>query len=83
MRRQYPYFIVKTAVGRLAAPIQYKHTPIAKMFKSGKIGGRKVEETVFYDEDEARTRAITERRFGKEVEVFKIERPNMFRRKIF
>jgi len=47
--RIYPYWIVEWSEGKLPVPPQYAHTPIAKMFESGRIGGRRMVETEALD----------------------------------
>jgi len=73
---RYPYYIIVATSGRLPTPIQYKHTPIEKMFKSGKIGGKNVQEIKLLDPKETQLQALQLERQGKQVEVLKVERPN-------
>ena len=38
----YPHFVVQVWGGRLPTPYEYRGTPIAKQFESGRIGGKKL-----------------------------------------
>lgn len=40
--RDYPHYIVQVWGGRLPTPPEYRGTPVAKQFESGRIGGRKI-----------------------------------------
>jgi hypothetical protein len=40
--RDYPHFVLQAWGGRLATPPEYRGTPVAKQFESGRIGGRKL-----------------------------------------
>jgi hypothetical protein len=79
---QYPYWIVESRTGRLAefVPLQYRHSPIEKMFKSGKIGGTRNSEEQFGDCEEAQRHAFSEERDGKQVEVLVVFSPQSSRR---
>lgn len=77
---KYPYYIVISYSGRLPTPIQYQHTPIDKLFKTGKIGGTKSEEHTTFDAKDAQQRGFIAERSGKRVEICKVERPNTPRR---
>ena len=58
IRHNYPYWIVVTISGRLPTPPQYRHTPVQKLFFTGKIGGTKREEFETDDFQEARQHAL-------------------------
>ena len=75
----YPYYLVISREGRLPCPIQYKHTPIEKMFISGKIGGTRTEERHFTDPSLAQEYGFSQERLGKTVEVCRIAAPNSYR----
>ena len=40
--RDYPHFVLQAWGGRLPTPPEYRGTPVAKQFESGRIGGRKL-----------------------------------------
>ena len=79
MQTQYPYWIVQSRIGRLPCPIQYKHTPVEKIFKSGKIGGTRTEEKRCFTPQATQQFAAKEERNGKTVEVLFIQAPNQYR----
>jgi hypothetical protein len=73
---QYPYYIVQSWTGRLPVPVQYRHTPIAKMFETGKIGGSKMREQAFVTPQEAQRAAFQAQRESHRVEILVVPRPN-------
>jgi hypothetical protein len=72
---------VASRIGRLAntIPIQYRHTPIEKMLKNGKIGGVHSIEKQFQNHKEAQQYAFSEERNGKSVDVLLVRSPNTCR----
>lgn len=76
--REYPYWTVESHIGRLAdvVPPQYRHTPIEKQFKDGRIGGRQTTRKEFSDHEEAQRFAIEEERRGKRVDVYRARSPS-------
>lgn len=73
MVAEYPYYVVVVRSGRLAdfCPPQYRHTPIEKQFKSGRIGGTKTTEYKVTDKEEAKRIAL---RAEGEVDVYTVPR---------
>lgn len=71
----YPKWIVVSHSGRLPTPPQYRHTPIEKLFRTGKIGGTKREEFQSVSFQEAQEHAFAAERAGKRVEFLKVPRP--------
>ena len=76
----YPYYVAVIRSGRLETPLQYRHTPIDRMFKTGKIGGTKNREISSEDPMEIQVRALAEERSGKTVEIYYVANPNRPRR---
>ena len=66
---KYPYYIIVVQTGRLPAPVKFLHTPIAKQFKSGQIGGKKTQEFTSSDPEEALHIALREA-FKAEPQVY-------------
>jgi hypothetical protein len=79
---KYPYFIVQKRTGRLPCPTEYRHTPIERQFKSGRIGGSKVTEDVYHIALEVQQAENRERRDGAEVFVYVVLRPNSHRLRV-
>ena len=70
-RNEYPYFIVQAWGGRLATPPEYRGTPIAKQFESGRIGGRKLTvDEELSDTPEGREEVLRLVRQHRDAEVF-------------
>lgn len=80
---RYPYFIVQKRTGRLPCPPEYRHTPIERQFKSGRIGGCKVEETTYHTAREVQQAENRERIGGAEVLVYVVLRPNSPRLRVY
>jgi|19_taG_2_1085344.scaffolds.fasta_scaffold05887_4 hypothetical protein len=80
---QYPYFIVQKRTGRLPCPPEYKHTPIERQFKSGRIGGTNVNETTYHTALEVQQAENRERTGGAEVLVYVVLRPNSPRLRVY
>ena len=78
---RYPYYIVEWTEGRLAGytPPHLRGTPIAKMFKSGRIGGKRRHERTFHDLREA-IRELDQHRSTSELLV--VEGPRQQRKRI-
>lgn len=82
--RRYPYYIVTWREGRLEAPMQFRATPIAKMFESGKIGGTRMFDETFEDELEA-VRFARQKEYdrkARDVQVLIVEAPNRHRKPV-
>jgi hypothetical protein len=73
---KYPYYIVQSWTGRLPVPVQYRRTPIAKMFETGKIGGSKMREQTFATLQKAQQAAFQAQRESQRVEVLMVPKPN-------
>ena len=71
----YPYFVVQRQVGRLECPPQYRHTPIERQFKSGRIGGTRALERIYHTAIETH-RAVVNDRGGSNIHVFVVLRPH-------
>ena len=78
----YPYWLIVTYTGRLPVPLEFKGTPIAREFESGRIGGKKSQENKAFNLTEA-LRLFNQNRFGRqEPEVFFVPGPAQLRRKV-
>lgn len=74
----YPYWTVIARKGRLAdqVPLQYRHTPIERMLKKGRIGGKRSIERKFTQFALPMLQyAVFRRRAGEEVEVYRKDHP--------
>jgi len=68
---EYPHFLVQRWGGRLAPPPEYRGTPVAKQFESGKIGGKKiVGEDRYADTPKARAALVDHVRRYQDVDVY-------------
>jgi len=79
---KYPYYIVEWSEGRMASciPLEFKHTPVEKMLKSGRIGGRRRCEMTFSDLGLARVEFNRHR--SEQESLLVIEAPNRPRKRI-
>jgi len=80
---RYPYFVVQRRVGRIQCPLQYRRTAIEKQFRSGRIGGCRVEEETHYTAQDTQQAVLRAQRDSLEVFVYVVERPNSPRVPVF
>ena len=79
---KYPYFIIITHAGRLECPPQYRGTPIARDFASGRIGGRRSIEDRTDSVEAALRKWANAKREDRSPEFWIVESPNRCRQRI-
>lgn len=80
---KYPYFIVQRLTGKLPCPPEYRHTSIERQFKSGRIGGSNLKETICHTAEETQRAVLEARRNSAEVRVYVVLRPNNPRNAVY
>lgn len=73
---RYPHYVAEVWGGRLATPLEYRGTGVAKLFEQGKIGGRKiVESQEFPDTEQGRKDLQAFLRRHREANVYRLISP--------
>ena len=82
--REYPYWVVVERTGRLrnCVPPHLRHTPIDRMMRTGKIGGKKTVENTHTNFLQACLSAGMAERVRKEVDIYVVEGPRSHRRRL-
>ena len=78
----YPYWLVTWTTGRWPAPPMLRHTPMAKLLDSGKIGGRRYHDEPCPDRSRALHLMIRLRHEGRNPELWVVERHGAQRRRV-
>lgn len=80
---EFPYFVIEIWGGRLETPPEYRGTPIAKQFESGRLGGRKVVfDERFADDEAGRADIVRIVREHRDADVFFVRSPRRSRQRL-
>jgi hypothetical protein len=83
--RGYPRYDVEVWGGRLDAPITLRGTSIEKYFESGKIGGKKVIESMSFQDNELGRQNLADyvrKHQYAEIDIYWIQGPRRFKRRV-
>lgn len=81
----YPRYDAEVWGGRLDAPPTLKRTSIARYFENGSIGGKKVVESMSFQDNELgrlNLAAYVRKHQHKQIDVYWIQAPNRFKRRV-